>query len=125
MFNLLNFCFMETMGNYILSILKSSGSFFLSWGSHNFRELPDNKGLSFTVNGFVYKGKVSIIYNQGSDAFDVLIGNEKHENVYLDELAEVIDFNVEKNVSKEQYGQQVDEWLESDEFKKMFADDEN
>ena len=89
---------METMGNYILGILKSSGFVLWSWGSHNFRELPDNKGLSFSVNGFVYKGTVSVIYNQGSDTFDVLIGNEKHENVYFDELAEIIDFNVEKTL---------------------------
>ena len=112
---------MKTMGNYILGVLKLSGSTFGSWGSRNFRELSDNKGLSFNVNGMIYKGTVSVVYHEGSDSFNVFIGNEKHEDIYVDNLAEFIDWHVEKNCNNEQYKNQVNNWFASNEYKEMFA----
>lgn len=102
---------METMGKYIFTVLKSSASILGSWGSHNFRELEDNKGLSFEVNGFIYQGKVSIIFNQGSDSFDVIIGEEEYNHVYVDMLVEFIDSIVEKNVNDEIYKKKVQTFL--------------
>jgi hypothetical protein len=106
---------METMASYILTVLKSSGFIFLSWGSHNFRALSNDKGLSFTVNGFVYQGEVSVVYNAGSDTFYVTIGENTYKNIYVDMLSEFIDEKVEKNGSKESYEQQVESWFGSEE----------
>jgi hypothetical protein len=98
---------MENMANYILSVLKSSPIILMSWGAQLFKKLEDNKGLSMIVNGFIYQGKVSIIYNEGNDSFDVMIGNTEHNHIYVDMLVEFIDSAVEKNVNDEQYKKNV------------------
>jgi len=87
------------MTNYILSILKSNLNIFWSWGSHNFVAIEN--GLRFHVNGFIHKGVVEIIYNEGTDLFDIkLLTNQLKEvksieGVYFDELVYVIDDAVE------------------------------
>lgn len=102
---------METMGKYIFTVLKSSGSILGSWGAHNFIELEDNKGMSMIVNGFIYQGKVSIIYNEGNDSFDVMIGETVHNHIYVDMLVEFIDSAVEKIADDEQYKKNVGKFL--------------
>ena len=69
-----------------------------SWGPHNFKRLPEDKGLSFQVEGFKYHGKVIVMYNAGTDLFEVILAKtgEKVEDVYLDNLVSVIDGLVEK-----------------------------
>ena len=69
-----------------------------SWGPHNFKRLPEDKGLSFQVEGFKYQGKVIVMYNAGTDLFEVILAKtgEKVEDVYLDNLVSVIDGLVEK-----------------------------
>lgn len=57
------------MAKYILSILKSNMMVFMSWGSHAFYSIPN--GLQFSVQGFKFKGKVKVIYNEGIDLFTV------------------------------------------------------
>ena len=104
---------METMSSYILSILKSNPFVLMSWGSHKFAPLTDDKGLSFFVNGFIYKGKVQIIYNKGADLFDVIIGEKKYSEISLYELVSFIDEKVEKNCNQSLYEEQVIEWLGS------------
>jgi len=91
------------MGNYILGVLTTSPRVLMSWGACGFRELEDNKGLSMIVNGFIYKGKVLIEYNEGADAFDVIIGETIHNHIYIDMLVEFIDSVVEKNCSDDIY----------------------
>lgn len=94
------------MANYILSILKSNLNIFWSWGSHKFVAIEN--GLRFNVNGFIHKGLVEIIYNEGSDLFDIkLLTNQLKEvksikGVYFDELVDAIDDAVEycKNYDK-------------------------
>lgn len=87
------------MANYILSVLKSNLNIFWSWGSHKFVAIEN--GLRFNVNGFIHKGFVEIIYNEGSDLFDIkLLTNQLKEvefieGVYVDELIDVIDDTVE------------------------------
>ena len=68
-----------------------------SWGFNSPRKLPDDKGLSFIVNGFKYQGKVTVIYDKGADLFNVTLENGESEvGVYLDCLVNVIDGMVER-----------------------------
>ena len=95
------------MAEYILQILKSQLMVLCSWGPHNFKRLPEDQGLSFLVEGFKYTGKVKVIYNEGSDLFEVhLSDGTKVEDVYLNNLVEVIDSLVEKTPNYEQRVQQ-------------------
>ena len=86
------------MAEYILEILKSQLMVLFSWGPHNFKRLPEDKGLSFQVEGFKYQGKVIVMYNAGTDLFEVILAKtgERVEDVYLDNLVSVIDGLVEK-----------------------------
>lgn len=99
------------MGKYIFTVLKSSCSILGSWGAHSFTELEDNKGLSMIVNGFIYQGKVSIIYNEGNDSFDVTIGETVYDHIYIDMLVELIDSKVEKIADDQQYKKNVAEFF--------------
>lgn len=85
------------MAEYILQILRSQLMVVFSWGFHNSKRLPEDKGLSFLVNGFKYTGKVKVIYNEGTDLFEVHLANGiKVDDVYLDCLVNVIDGLVER-----------------------------
>lgn len=86
------------MAEYILQILRSQLMVVFSWGFHRPTALPYNKGLSFLVDGFKYKGEVQVIYNEGVDLFEVGLTNtgERVEEVYLDSLVNVIDGLVER-----------------------------
>ena len=92
------------MAEYILQILKSQLMVLFSWGPHNFKRLPEDQGLSFQVEGFKYQGKVIVMYNAGTDLFEVILAKtgEKVEDVYLDNLISVIDNLVEKTLNYEQ-----------------------
>ena len=88
------------MAEYILSILKSQIFVLLSWGFH--RPVRLENGLRFQVQGFIHKGTVEVIYNEGLDLFEVRTLNadgsvkQKEEDVYLDCLVNVIDGMVER-----------------------------
>ena len=86
------------MAEYILQILRSQLMVVFSWGFHRPTALPEDRGLSFLVDGFLYKGEVQVIYNEGVDFFEVVLTNtgEKVEDVYLDCLVNVIDGLVER-----------------------------
>ena len=57
------------------------------------------------VQGYLLNGWVKVVYNYGTDAFDVyFLTNRKQlvkkvEDVYLDNLVDVIDHNVENDGS--------------------------
>ena len=102
------------MAQYILQILKSRLNILFSWGARRFTAIQD--GLIFHVQGYLLTGWVKVLYNYGSDAFDVYFLNNRKElvkevsEVYLDNLVDVIDYHVEKDGSfnyeqrvKEQY----------------------
>lgn len=106
------------MVKYIISILTSNIYVWMSWGADDLRIARRNgytrEGLSFKVNGFKFKGRVTVLYNGGSDLFDVFLkdknGNEtKIEGLYFDNLVETIDNHIEKT---ENYKEDVEEWLE-------------
>lgn len=85
------------MAEYILQILRSQLMVVFSWGFHNPKRLPEDKGVSFLVDGFKYQGKVKVIYNEGTDLFEVhLADGTRVEDVYLDCLVNVIDSLVER-----------------------------
>ena len=96
------------MAEYIMTILRSQLMVVFSWGFNSPKRLPDDKGLRFNVEGFKYRGVVEVIYNIGSDLFDVVLTDTgtKGEDVYLDNLVEVIDSLVEKTPNYEQRVQQ-------------------
>ena len=90
-----------------MTILRSQLMVVFSWGFNSPKRLPDDKGLRFNVEGFKYRGVVEVSYNIGSDLFEVhLSDGTKVEDVYLDNLVEVIDNLVEKTSNYEQRVQQ-------------------
>ena len=85
------------MAEYILQILRSQLMVVFSWGFNSPKRLPEDKGVSFLVDGFKYQGKVKVIYNEGTDLFEVhLADGTRVEDVYLDCLVNVIDGLVER-----------------------------
>ena len=99
------------MAEYILLILKSRLNILFSWGARRFTAIQD--GLMFHVQGYLLNGWVKVVYNYGSDAFDVyFLTNKKElikkEEAYIDNLTDLIDYNVEKDGSFD-YDQRVKE----------------
>lgn len=90
------------MAEYILSILRLELMAVFSWGFHSPMALPNDEGLAFKVDGFKHRGWVFVKYNEGKDLFDIeLRGNDMTiisviEDVYFDQLVNVIDHAVER-----------------------------
>ncbi len=85
------------MAEYILQILRSQLMVVFSWGFQCPTALPDDRGLAFDVDGFLYKGRVEVVYNDGLDLFEVRLEDGRTENlVYADNLVAVIDGMVER-----------------------------
>ena len=85
---------------YIMQILRTELMVVFSWGFHCAYAIEN--GLAFYVNGYLHKGKVEVIYDEGEDLFIVRTMNrdgsvkEEQEGVYIDGLVSVIDSMVEK-----------------------------
>ena len=101
------------MAKYIISILRSQAGIVMSWGFHNAVALQN--GLAFRVQGFLFKGVVKVLYDEGSDAFNVRCEKRdgslwrERQFVYFDELVNVIDGLVERcpdyeNRVRQEYG---------------------
>lgn len=93
------------MAKYIMIILKTQLMVVWSWGFH--QPVAIENGLQFRVQGFKFRGVVSIVYNEGSDLFDLsFIKRNKVvktvEGVFFDSLVELIDDYVEKTADYEQ-----------------------
>ena len=85
------------MAEYILQILRSQLMVVFSWGFHRPTALPNNRGLAFEVDGFLYKGRVEVIYNDALDLFEVCLSDGRTEDmIYCDNLVAVIDGLVER-----------------------------
>lgn len=70
-----------------------------SWGFNSPRTITN--GLYFNVQGFKFKGTVKVIYNEGTDLFEISFIKrnkiiETIEGIYIDQLITVIDNYVEK-----------------------------
>lgn len=84
---------------YIMRIFKSQLVIVWSWGFNSPKAISN--GISFTVQGFKFKGTVEVVYNEGTDLFDISFIKcgkivEAVEGVYIDQLVSVIDNHVEK-----------------------------
>ena len=91
------------MTEYILQILRSQLMVVFSWGFDNPKRLPEDKGLAFEVDGFIYQGRVEVVYNEGTDLFEVHLSNGTIEtDVYADCLVQVIDGLVERTNNYQQ-----------------------
>lgn len=94
------------MAKYILELMRYYPAIVMSWGIDNksYRIAEDTEGrcgLEFSVRGFKHKGKVQILYDDGSDTFLYHLISESgeitktKEDVFLDELIPSIDVDVE------------------------------
>ena len=104
------------MARYIWSIIANDPSLPMSWGMDlESLECSDN-ALEFHVQGFIHTGNVRIVYIEGADLFQVSLYDEEGKetkrinDVYLDNLAEVIDLNVE-NDGVDDYNAKVMDFL--------------
>ena len=102
-----------TMAKYILTIFKHYLNIVWSWGFESPVALPN--GLKFHVSGYLHKGWVEVIYDEGYDTFTVHTLNadgsikKEETDVYIDGLVQVIDGMVErcanyKEKVRKQYG---------------------
>ena len=93
---------------YIMDILMTQPIVFMSWGGdpRTIKTVP--LGIQFHVEGFIHKGYVKIVLNEGEDLFEVhlldenLVEMKMIEFVYFDILVSVVDVNVEKTENYEE-----------------------
>lgn len=92
------------MANYIIDVLNTQHDVMLSWGIDPKTVKTIKDGLQFHVEGFKVKGMVTITYMVGLDLFKVEIVSDTDidrkdviifEEVYVDQLVQVIDEAVE------------------------------
>lgn len=93
----------------ILSQLRSKANKFFCWGAHSFVGNTTHRYLMFRVNGLKFKGIVKVQLN-AMDTYDIYLFDNSmkmgeckkevalktYQNVYCDELVDVIDNNIEK-----------------------------
>lgn len=88
------------IANYIIQILRTQLMVVFSWGFQTPVAIPN--GLRFSVNGYLHKGKVEVVYDEGWDLFRVRAINsdgsikEEQEGIYIDGLIAAIDTMVER-----------------------------
>ena len=81
-----------------------------SWGAfYGFRATiyRDMAALKFRVNGRLFQGDVIIAYNE-NDTYEIYLKNEDgtrlvKDDVYFDEMGEVIDVAIERGENKAEY----------------------
>ena len=93
------------MAKYIMSILKTQLMVMFSWGFNS--PIAIQNGLRFKVQGFKFRGIVEVVYNEGSDLFDlsfIKAGKvvKSIDGVFFDMLVDTIDDFVEKTADYEQ-----------------------
>lgn len=89
---------MET-AKYIMSILKTQLMIVWSWGFHN--PIAVENGLRFKVQGFKFRGVVEVVYDEGSDLFNITFIKRNKvvksiNGVFFDMIVSTIDNAVEK-----------------------------
>lgn len=91
------------MAQFIWSLLITDPSLPMSWGvDPNSFECTED-ALEFHVQGFLFTGNVRVVFIEGADLFEVAFYNEdgslhkRVEDVYNDNLADVIDTTVEND----------------------------
>jgi len=108
---------MDNMFDYIKQILSAKPTIMSAWGFDE--PVPFPGGILFHVDGFKHQGYVQILYDEGDDTFIVVLLDEylnphaRFENVYIDQLVDVIDREVERT---DDYDERVKEFLLTVEF---------
>lgn len=93
------------MARYIWRIIATNPALPMSWGVDTDSFVCSEDSLKFHVQGFLHTGDVRITYIEGVDLFQVSLYNEEGnevkriDDVYLDNLAEVIDQYVENDLA--------------------------
>lgn len=82
------------------------------WVATSYKDMP---ALRIKVNGRLHKGYVIVALN-GSDYYEVYLHNKKgtvcvHEEVYYDELGDIIDKAIESGTDKAEYDKFCNEQL--------------
>ena len=117
--------FINNTARNIATILQHGGATFLSWGASKPRAIlyEGKAALRMNVNGFICDGSFVVAYNEGRDLFEVYTfdkaGNlqQKSEDVYFDNLIEVVDSLVETgDLSSAEYGERCNQWLNTAKF---------
>ena len=94
------------MAKYILEIFKHYLPIVFSWGFNHPQAIEN--GLRFRVQGYIHKGLVEVVYDEGYDLFRVRLLNddnsvkEERKGIYVDGLVDTIDRMVEKVPDYEQ-----------------------
>jgi hypothetical protein len=89
-----------SMANYIIQIFRYFPQIVWSWGFNTPVAIPN--GLRFKVQGYLHKGWVEVVYDEGYDTFTVRTLNrdgsikKEVEDVYIDGLVSAIDGMVER-----------------------------
>lgn len=105
---------LSEMAKYIWKILTANPSIPMSWGVDPNSLISSEDALEFHVQGFLFTGNVRVVYIEGADIFEVYLYNEdsslkeRIQDVYLDNLTDVIDEKVEKTAD---YGTKVMDYL--------------
>ena len=88
------------MAKYILKIFRYYLTIVWSWGFSS--PVAIENGLKFHVQGYLHKGWVEVVYDEGYDTFTVRTLNtngsvkEEVSDVYIDGLVQVVDGLVER-----------------------------
>lgn len=98
----------NTIAQQLLATTRQNVLF--SWGAfYGFRAAiyKDMAALKFRVNGRLFQGDVIIAYNE-NDTYEVYLKNEDgtrlvKDDVYFDEMSEVIDVAIERGDNKAEY----------------------
>jgi hypothetical protein len=88
----------------------------MSWGIEHLAAIQydDMAALKFHVNGRLFVGDVIIAYN-ASDTYEIYLRNKEAgtrcigDDVYLDQMGEVIDVAVERGTDPEEYAKFCEE----------------
>ena len=90
------------LSKYIWEIIIYGGPVSMSWGIDTRTLRQIDNGISFHVQSLKLKGTVEIVYDEGTDYFDVSFVKDENptqketvENISLDKLVDVIDRRVE------------------------------
>ena len=105
---------LSEMAKYIWKILTANPSIPMSWGVDTNSLISSEDALEFHVEGFLVTGNVRVVDIEGEDKLKVYLYNddgsiqERIQDVYLDNLTDVIDEKVEKTAN---YGTKVMDYL--------------
>ena len=112
--------FINHTAQNILEIIRAGGPISWSWGPDKFRPTVYEKmpAMRFSVSGFVHEGDVVVALNRAADLYEVYCLDEtdkvvsSQDEVFFNELVDVIDRLVEKNCSTVDYEHKTRQWLE-------------